>query len=88
MNFYNPLSNVPKNTEAWSTGSMEAIAKHHLTQAELALEVIRKRDPMMADQLLLFVRNMLLAANAYNHDMFQTFNPVNEDVMTRIRKNR
>ena len=49
---------------------------------------IAKTNPSLAEKIADFVMQAILAANAYNHDMFERRNPQDEDFDTRVRKNR
>lgn len=88
MNFYNPLSNVINDPEANVGGNYEEIAQYHLEQARAAYMEIVKTNATLAKQIANFGLQTLLAANAYNHDMFERRNPQDEDFGTRVRKNR
>ena len=89
MNPYNPLTNY------WETGGegcptdYEEYALHHFEKAGQELEHIKKINPKLAAHLEAFMMQCLMALNAYHHDIFanKPINP-NEDMMTRIRKNR
>ena len=89
MNFYNPVSNLPEEVSpAAGSDYHESIASYHLAQAAEAIAQIKKIDPVLAKAVADAVMHALLAANAYNHDMFQRSLPDGEDFEAKIRKNR
>lgn len=88
MNPYNPLSNIQASESAYSSGDYERMAEYHLDRADTALQQIAQSDPLLATHLAEYVRESILAINAYHHDIFSRANPTEEDVLTRIRKNR
>jgi hypothetical protein len=59
-----------------------------MEKARAAFTEIAKTNPSLAEQIADFVMQAILAANAYNHDMFERSNPQDEDFETRVRKNR
>jgi hypothetical protein len=88
MNPYNPLNNIPDNEDAYDSYDYEDYANYHLQKAAMALANIRQINPKLADLIDEFVKQNIMALNAYSHDMFQRNNPTNEDMLTRMRKNR
>ena len=88
MNFYNPLSNVIDDPDANIGSDYENIAQYHMEKARAVFMEIAKTNPSLAEKIADFVMQAILAANAYNHDMFERRNPQDEDFDTRLRKNR
>ena len=89
MNFYNTLLNLPDDfTPSPGAKYEESIAGFHFSKARDAISRIEEIDPGLAQAVADAIFQALLAANAYNHDMFQRSLPSGEDLADKIRKNR
>jgi hypothetical protein len=82
------LQTSSNDPNADTGGDYEKIAWYHIGNARTVFQEISQKNPELADQMAAFVMQAILAANAYNHDIFERRNPQNEDFETRIRKNR
>ncbi|MEO5913585.1 MAG: hypothetical protein ABIS50_05095 [Luteolibacter sp.] len=96
MNFYNVDANIPEDAEdkiedAVDDGAdrQEAIIGYHLEKAQQAIQTIGQKDEHLARAIADAIMHGLLAVNAASHDIFQLSTADrNEDIATRIRKNR
>jgi hypothetical protein len=90
FNPYNPISNIKDDENAYCSGDHETHAQYHLKKASISLHKIKQKDAALANLLEDWMRHSLLALNAYHHDIFERSHVMdsNEDMMTRLRKNR
>jgi hypothetical protein len=96
VNFYNPIANFSVEIDdeiqdAVENGAdeTEAIIDYHLGEVRKAIQIIKAKDEVLAKAVADALMHGLLAVSAASHDIFATSQQNrDEDVATRIRKNR